>query len=668
MGKETATKPSSAKTPGKQKSTSRHTASPEAANSQGLHLALSNPLSASSEQIAQLQRQYGNRAVQRLIQRAQARVQREAAIGLEGGEVSANEVGGDLQSQINSAQGGGQPLDKTVGSQIGSALGSDFSNVHVHTDAQSDSLNRSLSATAFTTGSDIFFSQGAYNPGTHSGKQLLTHELTHVVQQGGGAPTALKANKVQTKLTVGPAGDKYEEEADQVASQVMRMPARQAGLRLQRHVVSAAIQRKIMDVDEFKTATSTRRRGGYIKDVDKVLGRYHANPTPATLTALRFALEKYLATKGDGSDEKATQARQLLAQVMEEEQTLSPKDQMEGLLPYKNDIVAMAAKGKLLKKLDAKLTGANKYVREDLKKAIIESPKTPEVLEAKVAAINLDGGKDPIVKLAKELSKGSNPGKAAIYHSLYARCVEMASTAFGEHEAYQDFAESMKDTPELKDLVKPIIDVTRIFAEAFDLSYHKKKTQQRDMAQAEVTGSGGTPLNVVVMGAGPVGMIAAMEAHLAGANVHVYEMRRTTPNRANVLKLTDPTMHKLRRIGVYSDLFGPDNPRGEDSLARGHGISVGLLEDVLRTKAAQMGIRVTYGYELETITAPDEEGGKTRVRLKKYVPTRSGPEMDLYEKLKDQPDYLDATSDLVIGATGAGGSTRAKLGLESERR
>jgi hypothetical protein len=171
----------------------------------------------------QLQRQYGNKAVQRLIQRNQnGKVQREAqagdqhrAVGLEGGEVS-----GEVQSQIRSARGGGRPLDRTVGSQVGGALGADFSGVKVHTDSQSDNLNRSLSAQAFTTGSDIFFSQGAYNPGTHSGKQLLAHELTHVVQQGGG-----KQNNVQAKLTVGPAGDKYEEEADQVASQVMRMSA-----------------------------------------------------------------------------------------------------------------------------------------------------------------------------------------------------------------------------------------------------------------------------------------------------------------------------------------------------------------------------------------------------------------------------------------------------------
>jgi hypothetical protein len=213
-----------------------------------LEAALTNPLSASPQAILQLQRHYGNRAVQRLIRHAQADVQREAPIGLEGGA-----VGGDLQGQIDSARGGGRPLDRTVGSQIGGALGADFSGVHVHTGPSADGLNRSLSARAFTTGSDIFFSQGAYNPGTHSGKQLLAHELTHVVQQGGAAAGQRKPNKIQAKLTVGPAGDKYEEEADQVAGQVMRQTARGAPtrpVRVQRVAISrrpAGIQRAFQD-------------------------------------------------------------------------------------------------------------------------------------------------------------------------------------------------------------------------------------------------------------------------------------------------------------------------------------------------------------------------------------------------------------------------------------
>jgi hypothetical protein len=69
---------------------------------------------------------------------------------------------------------------------MGQAMGADFSGVKVHTDAQSDQLNQSIQAKAFTTGQDVFFRQGEYNPGSRGGQELIAHELTHVVQQKGG--------------------------------------------------------------------------------------------------------------------------------------------------------------------------------------------------------------------------------------------------------------------------------------------------------------------------------------------------------------------------------------------------------------------------------------------------------------------------------------------------
>jgi hypothetical protein len=65
-----------------------------------------------------------------------------------------------------------------------SVFGADFAGVRVHTGTKSDAINRSLNARAFTTGNDIFFRKGEYNPGSTGGKELLAHELTHTVQQG----------------------------------------------------------------------------------------------------------------------------------------------------------------------------------------------------------------------------------------------------------------------------------------------------------------------------------------------------------------------------------------------------------------------------------------------------------------------------------------------------
>ncbi len=92
----------------------------------------------------------------------------------------------DLSSAIDRQRGGGQALDIGLQQSMGKAMRADFSGVRIHTDSQSDQLSRSIQAKAFTTGQDLFFRQGAYNPGGLEGQKLLAHELTHVIQQGGG--------------------------------------------------------------------------------------------------------------------------------------------------------------------------------------------------------------------------------------------------------------------------------------------------------------------------------------------------------------------------------------------------------------------------------------------------------------------------------------------------
>ena len=89
----------------------------------------------------------------------------------------------DLETSINQARGGGQPLGDNIRKPMEQAFGANFGGVKVHTDSRSDQLNQSIQARAFTTGQDVFFRQGEYNPGSRGGQELLAHELTHVVQQ-----------------------------------------------------------------------------------------------------------------------------------------------------------------------------------------------------------------------------------------------------------------------------------------------------------------------------------------------------------------------------------------------------------------------------------------------------------------------------------------------------
>jgi hypothetical protein len=131
----------------------------------------------------------------------------ESRIGPEGGELDPATT-----NRIQTQRGGGTPLDPTTQRQIEGAFGHNFANVHIHADGEADTLNRSLDASAFTLGSDIFFGQGMYDPGSTHGQALLAHELTHVVQQGGKSASG--------PLRVGAFDDRGEQEAGAIAGSV----------------------------------------------------------------------------------------------------------------------------------------------------------------------------------------------------------------------------------------------------------------------------------------------------------------------------------------------------------------------------------------------------------------------------------------------------------------
>jgi hypothetical protein len=79
--------------------------------------------------------------------------------------------------------GSGGTLPPKLQADFGPRLGHSFANVRVHHDAEADLAARSLAASAFTVGNDIYFRSGLYAPQTNEGRHLLGHELVHVRQQ-----------------------------------------------------------------------------------------------------------------------------------------------------------------------------------------------------------------------------------------------------------------------------------------------------------------------------------------------------------------------------------------------------------------------------------------------------------------------------------------------------
>jgi hypothetical protein len=95
-----------------------------------------------------------------------------------------------------------------------SRFGHDFSGVRVHTDAKAAESAQDLNANAYTVGSNIVFAAGQFAPETQLGRQLLSHELTHVVQQQG--------SPVSVARGVSDPGDCHERQAGAVADAFTR--------------------------------------------------------------------------------------------------------------------------------------------------------------------------------------------------------------------------------------------------------------------------------------------------------------------------------------------------------------------------------------------------------------------------------------------------------------
>ena len=91
--------------------------------------------------------------------------------------------------QVGLARSGGMPLPRVLLARMEAAFGADFSGVRVHVGPQAARIG----ALAFTTGNDLYFAPGQYQPDSVRGRQLIGHELAHVVQQRQGrvrAPAA----------------------------------------------------------------------------------------------------------------------------------------------------------------------------------------------------------------------------------------------------------------------------------------------------------------------------------------------------------------------------------------------------------------------------------------------------------------------------------------------
>lgn len=114
----------------------------------------------------------------------------------------------------------GQPLELATRAFFEPRFGRDLSDVRIHSGSKAAAATEAVHANAFALGNSIWFGAGKYTPNTHSGRELIAHELVHTSQQRSAAESRGPMPQRQN-VALGRQNDPAESEADHIARSIM---------------------------------------------------------------------------------------------------------------------------------------------------------------------------------------------------------------------------------------------------------------------------------------------------------------------------------------------------------------------------------------------------------------------------------------------------------------
>ena len=88
-------------------------------------------------------------------------------------------------AQYDLANSAAEVLPSQLKATMETSLNADLSAVRIHRDSAAYKAAESVNARAFVAGSHVYFGEGMFQPNSIAGKELLVHEITHVLQQTG---------------------------------------------------------------------------------------------------------------------------------------------------------------------------------------------------------------------------------------------------------------------------------------------------------------------------------------------------------------------------------------------------------------------------------------------------------------------------------------------------
>ncbi len=163
---------------------------------------------------------------------------------------------------IAASQGGGQALPANVKAMLETKWNVDLSRVRVHTDSSADGISKKLNAKALTTGNDMFFRSGTWNPTSLEGLQLIAHETWHTQQQANGLVQAGVDRDHGLELEAqGKGAELSYQDLQTVSSSTPRVSGAVRTIASRAPLTTPAEQRSATPIPSSLTTTTTRNVG-----------------------------------------------------------------------------------------------------------------------------------------------------------------------------------------------------------------------------------------------------------------------------------------------------------------------------------------------------------------------------------------------------------------------
>lgn len=383
-----------------------------------------------------------------------------------------------------------------------SAFDAGLDAIRVHRDGEADRLNRSLSARAFTVGRDIYFSRGAYRPGTSEGDHVLAHEIAHTQQD----PAVRRSIR---RLDAGVADTAYQ---------------------------------AMTDLD-YTTLTDLAARADLVRSI--------ALMSPDAQLQHEFLKQLVLTS------------------------SLSPAKIGEMLAGADADIRAAGQRrDSAISRLSAKLRKAKQRSSAEVYGFIEKCRKIHTDYYRASYQTDEAKGRVDVGDLKSEARRYDSSGGNA-----YQAKLTTTKKSWGRTRTVQ---RSLQDVVAKVDAVAGMALVNT----------HAPDRAAGMTAEHKAAVVAHRP-RVGVVGAGPVGLMAALESRLQGADVYLFEARGDEYTRRQVLALDASTMAKLQHLGVKFDLFDKDNP---ERAGEGIHVAVRYIEQAMRSRALELGIDIRTGW------------------------------------------------------------------------